>query len=102
MELVDDRCMLFDIPTSIELTDEEQKADPDAGKNKTFHFSYDMQTGKLSQIDSREKAYPDWVNLSPDGSTAVYEKGYNLWYMSREDVEKLRKDPGTRPSSNIV
>ncbi len=93
MELVDDRCMLFDIPTSIELTDEEQKADPDAGKNKTFHFSYDMQTGKLSQIDSREKAYPDWVNLSPDGSTAVYEKGYNLWYMSREDVEKLRKDP---------
>ncbi|MDE7129642.1 MAG: DPP IV N-terminal domain-containing protein, partial [Alistipes sp.] len=37
--------------------------------------------------------YPDWVNLSPDGSKAVYERNYNLWYMSGEDVEKLRRNP---------
>lgn len=96
MELRDDRCILFDIATSVEEPDENEDGTPktDGSKRKkTFHFSWDMQTRQLSELEEREKRYPDWVNLSPDGSVAVYERNYNLFYMSGEDVEKLRRNP---------
>ncbi|MDE6139560.1 MAG: DPP IV N-terminal domain-containing protein [Alistipes sp.] len=96
MELQQDRYMLFDIATSVEEPAKNEDGTPkdDGSKQKkTFHFSWDMQTRQLSEIDERDKRYPDWVNLSPDGSKAVYERNYNLWYMSGEDVEKLRRNP---------
>ena len=63
--------------------------------NKTFYFEYDIKTGKLiertkDEIEDLYPNYPGWANVSPDGKVAIYEKNYNLWYMSREDLEKLR------------
>ena len=64
-------------------------------ENKTFYFEYDIETGELiertkDEIDDLYPTYPGWANVSPDGKYAIYEKNYNLWYMSREDLEKLR------------
>ncbi|MBR6691710.1 MAG: DPP IV N-terminal domain-containing protein, partial [Bacteroidaceae bacterium] len=63
--------------------------------NKTFYFEYDMKSGELlertkDEIDDLYPNYPNWANVSPDGKVAIYEKNYNLWYMSMEDLEKLR------------
>ncbi len=63
--------------------------------NKTFYFEYDIKTGKLLELTKDEydelyPVYPQWANVSPDGKYAIYEKNYNLWYMSREDLDKLR------------
>ena len=63
--------------------------------NKTFYFEYDIKSGQLlertkDEIDDLYPNYPGWANVSPDGKVAIYEKNYNLWYMSMEDVEKLR------------
>ncbi|MBQ2429768.1 MAG: DPP IV N-terminal domain-containing protein, partial [Alistipes sp.] len=33
-----------------------------------------------------------WASVSPDGKTVVYAKNLNLYRMSREDYEKLKKD----------
>lgn len=64
-------------------------------ENKLFHFEYDLQTGQLiertnDEIEDLYPDYPGWANVSPDGKTVVYEKNYNLYRMSREDLEKLR------------
>ena len=64
-------------------------------ENKYFHFEYDLETGELiertqDEIDDLYPGYPGWANVSPDGKYAIYEKNWNLWYMSMEDVEKLR------------
>ena len=64
-------------------------------ENKYFHFEYDLETGKLiertnDEIEDLYPSYPGWANVSPDGKYAIYEKNWNLWYMSMEDVEKLR------------
>ena len=57
--------------------------------NKTFYFEYDMKTGELlertkDEIDDLYPNYPAWANVSPDGKVAIYEKNYNLWYMTTE------------------
>ena len=64
-------------------------------ENKTFYFEYDIKTKQLiertkDEIEDLYPVYPSWANVSPDGKYAIYEKNYNLWYMSREDLEKLR------------
>ncbi|MBR5860282.1 MAG: S9 family peptidase [Bacteroidaceae bacterium] len=64
-------------------------------EKKTFYFEYDMKTGELiertkDEIEDLYPVYPRWANVSPDGKFAIYEKNYNLWYMSREDLDKLR------------
>ena len=71
------------------------KANEGKKENKTFHFEYDMNTGELIErtkyeIEDLYPNYPGWANVSPDGKYAIYEKNYNLWYISREDLEKLR------------
>ncbi len=64
-------------------------------ESKTFYFEYDIQKGELiertkDEIEDFYPKYPGWANVSPDGKYAIYEKDYDLWYMSREDLDKLR------------
>ena len=71
------------------------KANEGKKENKTFYFEYDIKTKQLiertkDEIEDLYPKYPDWANVSPDGKYAIYEKNYNLWYMSREDLDKLR------------
>ena len=71
------------------------KANEGKKENKTFYFEYDIKTQALiertkDEIEDLYPVYPGWANVSPDGKFAIYEKNYNLWYMSREDLDKLR------------
>ena len=99
------RYVRFDISSKLEVPkqlprherNDSTKIKENEGKkeNKTFYFEYDMKTKELiertkDEIEDLYPVYPGWANVSPDGKFAIYEKNYNLWYMSREDLDKLR------------
>ncbi len=99
------RYVRFDIASKLEVPkqlprherNDSAKIKENEGKkeNKTFHFEYDMKSRQLiertkDEIEDLYPVYPGWANVSPDGKYAIYEKNYNLWYMSREDLDKLR------------
>ncbi|MBO7235830.1 MAG: hypothetical protein J6V05_04495, partial [Alistipes sp.] len=94
MELKEDKYILFDIaPARVMVENNDYAPKDDEGKPLVFHFKWDIAKRELTKIEERESRIPSWANVSPDGSIAVYQKDYNLWYMSMEDVEKLAKDP---------
>ena len=71
-----------------------KKADKKGGKKQMFYFRYDSQSRKLTQIseDDKELDRLSWGTVSPDKKTVIYTKDLNLYKMSYEDYEKLRKD----------
>ena len=94
IELKDDKYILFDItPAKVMVENNDYVPKNEKGEPLTFHFKWDIATRTLEKIEEREARIPEWANVSPDGKIAVYQKDYNLWYMSMEDVEKLAKDP---------
>ena len=59
-----------------------------------FYFSYNYKTKELKHLKDKEKETKSlhWASVSPDGKSVVYAKDLNLYRMSREDYEKLKKD----------
>lgn len=89
----DGRTFTFQITSSQDA--KKDSTDKDKGpKKEIFFFSYDYPTRKLTWLEDKKKedTYPDWASFSPDGKTIVYAKDLNLYRMSREDYEKLKKD----------
>lgn len=94
IELIDNERVMFDIVPSKVMVENNDYAPKDAeGKPLKFHLEWDIASKELTKLDERKGRYPSWANVSPDGRIAVYEKNYNLHYMSIDDVEKLMKDP---------
>ena len=94
IELKEDKYVLFDIaPHKVMVENNDYAPKNDKGEPLVFHFKWDIVSRTLEKIEERESDIPEWANVSPDGRIAVYQKDYNLWYMSMEDVEKLAKDP---------
>lgn len=89
----DGRTFTFQITSSQDA--KTDSTDKDKKKEKEiFFFSYDYPTQKLTHLKDKKKEekHPDWASVSPDGKTIVYAKDLNLYRMSREDYEKLKKD----------
>ena len=94
MELKEDKYVLFDIaPADVMVENNDYAPKDDEGNRLVFHFKWDIASKNLERIEERDVKYPEWANVSPDGRIAVYEKNYNLWWMTTEDVEKLARDP---------
>lgn len=74
--------------------DDGKEVKPEKGEKEVFYFSYDMNTGRLTHLKDKhkEKKELDWASVSPDGKTVVYAKDLDLYRMSREDYEKLKKN----------
>lgn len=73
---------------------EGKEKKPEKGEKETFYFSYDSRNGSLTHLADKEKEKKElpWASVSPDGKTVVYAKDFNLYRMSREDYEKLKKN----------
>ncbi len=73
---------------------EGKEKKPKKDEKEKFYFSYDSRNGKLTHFEDKEdvKKQLDWASVSPDGNTVVYAKDFNLYRMSREDYEKLKKN----------
>lgn len=63
-------------------------------EKKTFHFEYDLISGKLTLIDDFKevKETPDWANISPNGEIVLFSKKYNLYWMDKANYEKALKN----------
>jgi dipeptidyl-peptidase 4 len=70
---------------------EEKKEKP---KKKMFYFEYDLSTGKLTLLEEYEEPpeKPEWANISPDGEKIVFARHHNLYWMDKENYEKILKD----------
>ena len=83
---------------TFEVVGSQYKKPEDGKKDKkekeVFYFSYDYTTKQLTHLKDKEKETKQlrWASVSPDGKTVVYAKDLNLYRMSREDYEKLKKD----------
>ena len=75
---------------------DKKKDKTDSGKpdKKTYHFEYDLTSGKLTLIDDfkKIKENPEWANISPDGEKIVFSKKHNLFWMDKLNYEKAKKD----------
>ena len=90
LKLRDDKYFTFDIRSTAK---EQDPDDSTKTRPKVFHFKYDIASGKLEQEPERKQLYPDWANVSPDGTIGVYAKGSNLWWMDSTSMRKAVKDP---------
>ena len=98
----DGRTFTFEVTSSQDAKPKPlSKEDSLAGKKpkkvsgkEIFYFSYDSKTQKLTHLKDKEKETKQlgWASVSPDGQTVIYAKDLNLYRMSREDYEKLKKD----------
>ena len=98
----DGRTFTFEVTSSQDAKPKPlSKEDSLAGKKpkkvsgkEIFYFSYDSKTKKLTHLTDKEKETKQlsWASVSPDGKTVIYSKDLNLYRMSREDYEKLKKD----------
>lgn len=92
LKLKDDNTFTFSITSSQDAPADTLKKTP-AGK-KVYRFEYTLSDGKLKDVTENEekKDYPSWANISPDSSSVVYAKGYNLFYTDMENIHKWMMD----------
>ncbi|MCO6496807.1 MAG: DPP IV N-terminal domain-containing protein [Chitinophagaceae bacterium] len=64
----------------------------DTMKKKTYTLKYDLATGNITEIEDTTKPEPGWASFTPDSSAVIYAKNYNLYWMDRENYEKIKKD----------
>lgn len=90
----DGRTFTFQITSSQDAKKDTTLKKEDQNKKEVFYFSYDYPARKLTWLQEKKKdtEYPDWASFSPDGKTVVYAKDQNLYRMTRDDYEKLKKD----------
>lgn len=94
----DGRTFTFEVKSSQDAKptkdDSGKEVKPKKGEKEVFYFSYDFPTGKLTHLKDKKKETRqlDWASVSPDGRTVVYAKDLDLYRMSREDYEKLKKN----------
>jgi len=91
LELKEDKTFQWDMETKQEKRD---SAGNTTGKFVKYRFYWDIASKKLSwDTEEHEEEYPNWANVSPDGSLGIYVKNHNLWVMDRENLKKAAKDP---------
>ena len=89
----DGHTFTFEVVSSQDAKPEEGKK-AKRGEKEIFYFSYDFNTKQLTHLKDKKKEtkFLRWASVSPDGKTVVYAKDLNLYRMSREDYEKLKKN----------
>ena len=90
----DGRTFTFEVTSTKDAKPKEGDKKAKKGKKEVFYFSYDYPTRKLTHLKDKEEE-PKllfWGNVSPDKKTVVYAKDLNLYRMSFEDYQKIRKD----------
>ncbi len=90
--LVDDKTFTFEIKSSVDVEVPDEKTGKPKKEKKIHGFEYDIQTGRLTEVQDYKspKPYPRWGSVSPDQKYVVFSKNFNLYYMDMENFEKAR------------
>jgi dipeptidyl aminopeptidase/acylaminoacyl peptidase len=70
------------------------KVKTDTLKKKVYYLEYNLQNRGLVEINDslKPKEHPSWASFSPDTSVVVFAKGYNLYWMDRNNYRKAQDD----------
>ncbi|MEA2105495.1 MAG: DPP IV N-terminal domain-containing protein [Bacteroidota bacterium] len=73
-------------------------------EKKVFHLEYNINTGKLYEIEDwkEEKEDPKWANISPNGEYVIFSRNYNLYWIDKENYEKAKNEEEGEKDSTIV
>jgi dipeptidyl-peptidase-4 len=97
------------IQFEVKSTQDEQKKDstkkdstkkkPSTPEKKIYYFEYNLLDGTLNELKDfkKPKHKPDWASISPDSSTIVFGRHFNLFWMDRGNYEKalINEDDST-------
>lgn len=70
----------------------ELKNKADTLKKKTFFLQYNLRTANLIELPDTVKPELAWASFSPDSANVIYAKNYNLYWISRQDYNKLKEN----------
>jgi len=86
----DDESVVSDDETIGDDQDEERRG-ASRSKKLVHHFEYDVTTGSLRELADYEApdSHPSWAAVSPDTTTVVFSRGFNLWMMTYSEYEKI-------------
>jgi len=91
LELKDDKYFEFEIESKTEKRDSLGKG---TGEYVTYTFRYDIDKKELTYTaEKKDPLYPNWANVSPDGTVGVYLKNHNLYIMDSTSLRLAAKDP---------
>ncbi len=88
------------IQFEVKSTQDEESKDTSAKKSaaprkkKVFYFEYHLTDGTLTELEGykKPKHRPNWASISPDSSTIVFGRHFNLFWMDRANYEKALKN----------
>jgi dipeptidyl-peptidase 4 len=88
----DENSIQFEVKSSlqIEIKDTAKKGTNPQKEYKIFYFEYNLNDKTLIELKNfkKPKHKPQWASVSPDSTTIVFGKRFNLYYMDRENYAK--------------
>ena len=90
LKATDEKTFTFEVKSS----QPKQGAKKGSKEKETVYFSYYVPSRTITRLTEDQKPLKrlDWGSVSPDGKTVIYAKDLNLYKMSFEDYQKLRKN----------
>jgi dipeptidyl-peptidase-4 len=75
------------------------KKKPSTPEKKIYYFEYNLLDGTLNELKDfkKPKHKPNWASISPDSSTIVFGRHFNLYWMDHANYEKalINEDDST-------
>lgn len=92
----DEKSIQFELKSSIDEVkkDRKDKKAADSLEKKVFYFTYNLQTGQLSELKNFDKIKPKptWASIAPDSSAIIFSRNYNLYWMDKDNYKKAIKN----------
>ncbi len=91
LELKEDKYFQWDLTSK---TEKRDSTGAGTGEFLEYRFYYDIASKKLTyDTDEHAEIYPDWANVSPDGTVGIFLRNHDLWLMDSTSLRKAAKDP---------
>jgi dipeptidyl-peptidase-4 len=105
----DENTIQFEVKSSIDVEVKDTSAQKDTAvkkdtaakkgaapvkQKKIFYFEYNLATKVLTELKDfrKPKHKPEWASISPDSSTVVFGRRFNLFWMDRANYAKALKN----------
>ncbi|GAB3928794.1 S9 family peptidase [Mucilaginibacter myungsuensis] len=92
----DEKSVQFELKSTVDQVKKERKDKKaaDSLEKKTFYFTYDLQSQKVTELKNYEKVKPkpSWASIAPDSSAVIFARKFNLYWMDKANYKKALKD----------
>jgi dipeptidyl aminopeptidase/acylaminoacyl peptidase len=87
----DENWIRFEVKSTQEVERKDTaKKKPSTPEKKIYYFEYNLNDGILNELKDykKPKHKPNWASISPDSSTIVFGRHFNLYWMDHANYEK--------------